>query len=50
MKYYKKGEQVEEKLKMLNVGEETHKQIKTQAAKAGMSIKDYIQYLADKDK
>ncbi len=39
-----------EKLKMLQVEKKTHEQIKEQALKADMSIKDYIQHLADKDK
>lgn len=37
-------------MKMLQVEDETHKQIKAQALKADMSIKEYVQYLADKDK
>lgn len=37
-------------MKMLQVKKETHQQIKEQAVKKGMSIKQYIQYLADKDK
>ena len=37
-------------MKMLQVESDTHNQIKIQALKAGMSIKDYVQYLADKDK
>jgi len=37
-------------MKMLQVEEETHIQIKLQALKAGMSIKEYVQFLADKDK
>lgn len=37
-------------MKMLQVEEKTHKQIKAQALKADMSIKAYVQYLADKDK
>lgn len=35
--------------KMLKVEEKTHKQIKTQASAMGMSIIDYVQYLADLD-
>ena len=37
-------------MKMLQVDDKTHEQIKMQALKAGMSIKEYVQYLADKDK
>jgi hypothetical protein len=36
-------------MKMLQVENDTHKQIKEQAVKKGMSIKEYVQYLADKD-
>ncbi len=36
-------------MKMLQVEDETHKQIKIQALAKGMSIKEYIQYLADKE-
>ena len=36
--------------KMLKVYESTHIQVKTQASAKGMSIKDYVQYLADLDK
>lgn len=36
--------------KIIKVDDETHKQVKTQASKKGLSIKEYIQYLADKDK
>ena len=35
---------------ILKVSEETHRQIKTQASAKGMTIKEYVQYLADKDK
>ena len=37
-------------MKMLQVEDDTHKQIKLQALKSTMSIKEYVQYLADKDK
>ena len=37
-------------MKILQVEDKTHFQIKAQASAKGMSIKDYIQYLADKDK
>jgi len=40
----------EKKDKPLIVNEDTHKQIKLQALQNGMSIKEYVQYLADKDK
>lgn len=36
--------------KIIKVEDETHLQIKIQASQAGMSIKDYLQFLADKDK
>ena len=36
-------------MKMLQVDDSTHKQIKAQALGRDMSIKEYIQYLADKD-
>ena len=35
---------------ILKVSDDTHRQIKTQAAAKGMTIKDYVQYLADMDK
>lgn len=41
---------MKDKLKMLQVAQKTHKQIKEQAVSRDMSIKNYIQYLADKDK
>ena len=34
----------------LRVEKETHKQIKVQASKQGMSIKEYVKYLANLDK
>ena len=37
-------------MKIIKVEDYTHLQIKIQAAKAGKSIKDYLQYLADTDK
>jgi len=37
-------------MKMLQVEDETHKQIKKQALDKNMSIREYVQYLADKDK
>ncbi len=37
-------------MKMLQVNDKTHKQIKSQALENDMSIKEYIQHLADKDK
>ena len=37
-------------MKIIQVDDSTHHQIKIQAAKAGMSIKSYIQHIADKDK
>ena len=37
-------------MKMLQVKDSTHKQIKTQALNKNMTIIEYIQYLADKDK
>ena len=37
------------RMKMLKVSIETHKLIKIQAALRGMSIKEYIRYLAEKD-
>ena len=36
-------------MKMLMVADATHKQVKTQAAAKGMSIVEYVQYLADKE-
>lgn len=33
--------------KMLKVEEKTHRQIKTQASAKGMTISEYVQYLAD---
>ena len=36
-------------MKMLKVSKETHKLIKTQAALRGMTIQDYVKYLAEKD-
>lgn len=39
----------ESNMKMLKVSEETHKLIKTQAASHGMTIQEYIKYLAKKD-
>ena len=39
-----------EDLKFLQVFESTHTQIKDQAKDNDMSIREYIQYLADKDK
>lgn len=36
-------------MKMLQVDNKTHEQIKIQALLRGMSIKEYVQYLADKD-
>ncbi len=38
------------KSKTLQVDDKTHKQIKAQALENDMSIKEYIQHLADKDK
>ena len=38
------------KLKMLQVEADTHKQIKKQAKQKKLSIKAYIQKLADEDK
>lgn len=40
----------DKKLKMLQVWEDTHEQIKEQAKNKGMSIRAYIQMLADKDR
>jgi len=37
-------------MKMLQVEDSTHDQVKLQALKNKMSIKEYVQYLADKDK
>jgi len=37
-------------MKMLQVEDNTHEQIKSQALENKMSIKEYVQYLADKDK
>lgn len=39
-----------EKLKPIHVESEVHKQIKIQASIKGMKIKDYLKYLAEKDK
>ena len=36
-------------MKMLKVYKETHKLIKTQAASRGMTIQEYVKYLAEKD-
>lgn len=36
-------------MKMLKVSKETHKLIKTQAASRGMTIQDYVKYIAEKD-
>ena len=36
-------------MKMLQVDDKTHKQIKAQALAKDMTIKEYIQYLADKE-
>lgn len=33
--------------KMLKVEERTHRQIKTQASAKGMTISEYVQYIAD---
>jgi len=38
------------KFKMLQVEDDTHKQIKKQALDKNMSIREYIKYLANKDK
>ena len=38
------------KEKVLLVDENTHKQVKQQALANDMTIKEYVQYLADKDK
>jgi len=35
---------------MIKVKDETHKQIKVQAAEKGMTMSEYMQFLADKDK
>jgi len=40
----------QKELKFLQVFDNTHKQIKKQAQKNRMSIRAYIQHLADKDK
>ena len=37
-------------MKMIKVTDETHKQIKVQAAEKGLTMGDYIKFLADKDK
>lgn len=37
-------------MKMLKVSTETHKLIKIQAAFRGITIQEYIKYLAEKDK
>ena len=37
-------------MKMLKVSTETHKLIKIQAALRGITIQEYIKYLAEKDK
>ena len=37
-------------MKMIQVEDDTHLQLKVQASKAGMSLKDYMQFLADKGK
>jgi hypothetical protein len=39
-----------QKLKMIQVYESTHKQVKEQSVKAGMAMSRYVQYLADKEK
>jgi len=37
-------------MKMIKVKDETHRQIKVQAAEKGMTMSEYIQYLADKER
>ena len=37
-------------MKLIKVSDDTHKQIKTQAAAKGMTMIDYMKYLADMDK
>ena len=37
-------------MKILKVTDDTHKQVKTQAAAKGLTMIEYIQYLADLDK
>ena len=37
-------------MKMLKVSEETHKLIKTQAASRGMTIQEYLRYIAEEKK
>lgn len=37
-------------MKMLQVEDSTHEQVKIQAARNKMSIKEYVQYLADNGK
>lgn len=39
---------MKEKLKMIQVREEAHKELKLQALKANMSIKDYVEFLLSK--
>ena len=39
----------ENSMKMLKVSKETHKLIKTQAVSRGMTIQEYVKYLAEKD-
>lgn len=39
-----------EKSKIIQVSSDTHKQVKLQAVQKSISIREYIQYLADKDK
>ena len=36
-------------MKMLKVSNETHKLIKVNAASLGMTIQEYVKYLAEKD-
>ncbi len=36
--------------KIIKINEETHRKLKMQASSKGLSIKDYVEYLVDKDK
>lgn len=40
---------IRSKMKMLKVSIETHKLIKIQAVLRGMTIQEYVRYLAEKD-